>query len=67
MTDELIERPQDTVDAVATSWAKHHADVAVRDEIIDRAQRFAEVLAADDDAIRRAVAAELIEIVGTPT
>lgn len=55
MTDPLIERAE-----------KHLADDHARDEKLDRAQRFAEVLAADDDEVRRAVAAELIEIVGTP-
>lgn len=55
MTDPLIDRAE-----------KHLADDHARDERLDRAQRFAEVLAADDDMIRRAVGIELIEIIGTP-
>lgn len=55
MTDELIAQAE-----------KHLAADHARDEILDRAQRFAEVLAVDADAVRRAVAAELIKIVGTP-
>lgn len=65
-SEELFEHPQFAVDAVAADWAKHHTREAVLTDIIDRAQRYAEVLAADDDAVRRAVAAELIEIVGVP-
>lgn len=66
-SDELIEHPQDAIDAVAAGWAKHHAEEATCAEILDRAQRFAEALAFDDDAVRRAVAAELIEIIGVPS
>lgn len=47
--------------------AQQHRDTDhVRDEILDRAQRFAEVLAADADSVRREVAVELIAIVGVP-
>lgn len=65
--DELIERPQTAVDAAAADWARHHAIEAAYAEIIDRAQRFAEVLRVDEDAVRRAVAVELIEIIGVPS
>lgn len=66
MSDELIDRPQAAIDAAAADWANHHAKDEAHIEIIDRAQRFAEVLAVDADPTRREVAAELIEIVGTP-
>lgn len=66
MSDELADRPQAAVDATAADWARHHAREAHLASIIDRAQRFAEVLHDDEDAVRRAVAAELIEIIGVP-
>lgn len=55
MTDPLIERAE-----------RHLAADHARDQKLDRAQRFADALARDNDEVRRAVAAELIEIVGTP-
>lgn len=66
MSDELIESPQAAVDAAAASWAKHHAEKTNPVEILDRAQRYAEALAFDEDAARRSVAVELIEILGVP-
>lgn len=60
-------RPQAAVDATAAAWTKQHAKEATPTEILDRAQRFAEALAFDEDEVRRAVAAELIEIVGVPS
>lgn len=55
-SDELVDRAE-----------KHLAADHARDEILDQAQRFAEVLRDDTDPARRAVGDELIEIVGVPS
>ncbi len=55
MSDELLQEAE-----------RHREQDHARDETLERAQRFAEALAADTDPARREVAAELIAIVGSP-
>lgn len=54
-------------DPIVAAAEKHLAADHARDETLDAAQRFAEALSADTDAVRRAVAVELIAIVGVPS
>lgn len=63
----LIERPQDAVDAVAATWAKHHADLAARDETLAAVQAYLEAAATNPDAIDpRVLVADLQKIAGVP-
>lgn len=55
MSDELLQEAE-----------RHREHDHARDETLEHVRRFVEVLAADEDPGRREVAAELIEIVGTP-